>query len=117
LAAGFFFTVLFFLIFWVSPNIFKVPILVMMLGVLLILALARFITAFNWAGDKGLHRFSFVSGALGWFVLLAPLQEMDPTRTDNPARMTLVGLLFLVGSSLLWWRIRQLKRVESQDVS
>jgi hypothetical protein len=33
-----------------------------------------------------------------FFVLLAPLQELDTTRTDNPAGMTVVGLAMLLFS-------------------
>lgn len=38
-------------------------------------------------------------------VLLAPVQELDATRADNPAGMTLVGLATLVFLVWLWRRV------------
>jgi len=42
------------------------------------------------------HRLALAGGALMFFVLLAPVAELDATRVDNPAGMTLVGLATLV---------------------
>jgi len=42
-----------------------------------------------------------------FFVLLAPLQELDPKRADNPAGMTLVGLATLAFLFGLWRWVRQ----------
>jgi len=52
------------------------------------------------------HRLALVGGALMFFVLLAPLQELDTTRTDNPVGMTLVGLTTLLFLVWLWRRVR-----------
>ena len=41
-----------------------------------------------------------------FFVLLAPVQELDATRTDNPAGMTVVGLAALLFLFWLWRRVR-----------
>jgi len=44
------------------------------------------------------------SGAVT-FIVFAPLQELDATRTDNPVGMSFVGLTFLAGSVLLGRRV------------
>jgi hypothetical protein len=55
-------------------------------------------------GDR--QSLAMVSGAIGFFVLLAPLQELSPGRTDDPSGMTLVGALFLLLLIGLEWRFR-----------
>jgi hypothetical protein len=58
------------------------------------------------------QQLALASGALGFFVLLSPLQELDPTRTDNPVGMSLVGL----GASIfLAWLILRLRRRMSEE--
>ena len=49
--------------------------------------------------DRG--RFALGAGVLSFFVLFAPLQELDPKRTDAPG-MAIVGLAAL--ALLLWGR-------------
>ncbi len=44
---------------------------------------------------SGRHQLALATGALSFFILLAPLQELDPARTDNTTGMTLVGLATL----------------------
>ncbi len=51
-------------------------------------------------GDE--QRLALASGALFFFVLIAPLQELDSTRSDNTSGMTLVGLAALVLIAWLW---------------
>jgi len=46
------------------------------------------------------HRFALASGVLFLFILLAPVQEFDKRRTDNPRGMAAVGLA--AGAGLLW---------------
>jgi divalent metal cation (Fe/Co/Zn/Cd) transporter len=48
-----------------------------------------------------------VSGALTFFILLAPLSELDATRPDNTAGMALVGLAAAV---FLFWLRRKVRR-------
>jgi len=55
------------------------------------------------------HQLALVSGALGFFILLAPLQELDQTRPDNTTGMTLVGLATLV---FLVWMARRMRHTE-----
>jgi peptidoglycan/LPS O-acetylase OafA/YrhL len=54
-----------------------------------------------------IHRLALASGALGFFVLLAPLAELDTTRPDNPAGMTVVGV---AAALLLVWLGRRTRR-------
>ena len=58
---------------------------------------------------SGRHQLALASGALGFLILLAPLQELDPARADNPAGMAVVGLAALI---LLAWMTRRMGRTE-----
>jgi len=100
----------FFLIFWALP-FFLPPLLVMLLGALLVLGFATFLKRYKWNESSDLHSFALISGGLTFFILLAPLQELDKTRTDNPQGMGLVGLAFLVGLLLLRRRIQRQARI------
>jgi hypothetical protein len=55
---------------------------------------------------------ALASGALSFLILLAPLQELDKTRPDNPAGMSLVGLAFAV---FLMWIASRLRRRPAAD--
>ena len=58
------------------------------------------------------HGLALASGVLAFFIVLAPLQEIDKTRADNTAGMGLVGFaaaLLLVGMA---WRLRAKKQPE-----
>jgi hypothetical protein len=70
-------------------------------GPALVLFFGKLLTRYVWKGSSEKHLFALTSGALTFFVVLAPLQELDKTRTDNPAGMSLVGLAFLIGLVLL----------------
>jgi len=109
-ALGFISTVAFFVIFWGLPNTNLPPLVTMALGALVPLTSARFVM--RWSGNghnwSDTHRFALASGALGFFILLAPFQELsNPTRPDNTAGMSLVGLVALVGLVWLWRRLVQ----------
>jgi hypothetical protein len=51
-----------------------------------------------------MHLLALASGALTFLILLAPLQELDKTRVDNTAGMSLVGLAAAV--FLVWIGLR-----------
>jgi hypothetical protein len=59
-----------------------------------------------------MHQLALVSGALSFFIMIAPLQELDKTRTDNPVGISLVGIAILVGLVLFG---RQIKRRMQQQ--
>ncbi len=61
----------------------------------------------GWKAPTAYHALGLAAGALGFFILLAPLQEMDPARTDETAGMALVGLATALG---LAWLRRRMKR-------
>jgi hypothetical protein len=103
-------TIGFFIVFWVLPNLLP-PLGLMLLGGFLVFGFARFLKRLKLKGCNDLHQFALISGGLAFFIFLAPLQELDKTRTDNPWGMGLVGLAFLVGLLLLGWRIKQRTRI------
>ncbi len=108
---GFVATLVFFLVFWGLPNTKLPPIVTMGLGALVILFAAR--QALIWSGNghrwTDIHQWAIASGALGFFILLAPLQELsNPSRPDNTIGMSLVGLVALTG--LLWLRRRIIRQ-------
>lgn len=109
-AAGLLGTTGFFIVFWVLPNLLP-PLGIMLLGGFLVFGFARFLKRLKLKGCNDLYQFALISGGLAFFIFLAPLQELDKTRTDNPWGMGLVGLAFLVGLLLLGWRIKQRTRI------
>jgi len=108
-ATGLLGTIGFFTVFWLLPNPLS-PLGVMLLGGLLVFGFARFLKRLKLKGCNDIRRFALASGGLAFFIFLAPLQELDPTKLDNPQGMGLVGLTFLVGLLLLGWRIRRRTR-------
>jgi hypothetical protein len=107
---GFSATIIFFLVLWGLPNTKLPPLATMGLGVLVLLIAALYSLLWSGKGHKwsDIHRWAIASGALGFFILLAPLQELaNPNRPDNTSGMSLVGLLALTG---LFWLRRQIIR-------
>jgi hypothetical protein len=62
------------------------------------------------------HRLALAGGALGFFVLLAPLQELDATRTDKTSGMTLVGVAALGFLIWMWLRVRRVTRQQQPSL-
>lgn len=112
-AAGFSWSLGFFLNFWALPHVTPWPGLVMLSGGILTLGFAFFLKRFDWKPSHRLHRWALAAGVLSFLILLAPLQELDATRTDNPRGMAFVGLAFLLG--LLWLRRRILSGMRPLD--
>jgi hypothetical protein len=106
--AGFGATFFFFFINWGWPSL-GIPVLITMLAVVglafLVFWGARRMSQHGAWSDE--HHLALVSGALGFFVLLAPLQELDRTRPDNTAGMALVGLVTLLLLVWLWFKVRR----------
>jgi hypothetical protein len=111
LAAGFVTTLGFFLLLWAAPNTGIPP------GVLLALTASYIggvwlaIRAVARGGSlPATHRLALAAGALGFFILLAPFQELDPSRIDNTNGMTIVG-----GAAIVWliWLHRRIRGIRS----
>jgi predicted transporter len=60
-----------------------------------------------------MHKFALLSGVLVFFIVFAPLQELDKGRLDNTSGMTLVGLAFLLGLLMLKRHIK--KHMQSEE--
>jgi hypothetical protein len=114
---GFFGTLLLFFISWVLPEI-NTPVLITLvvlasLPVIVGWALRRHTR--GWGAVSDLHLWALVSGALSFFILLAPLQEMDVTRPDNTIGMTWVALLTATLLYVLFRRVKATKSKKDED--
>jgi hypothetical protein len=104
---GFGATVAFFVILWVPPEI-GVPVPLTLLAavalvVLVVWIVQRMSHGGAWTDER---RLALGGGALGFFVLLALVQELDNlNRPDDTTGMTLVGLVTLVFLVWLWRRV------------
>jgi len=105
---GFISTLTFFAILWGFPSTRIHP-------VVAILCMAVLTVAVYWIVTNGLgrgilrsdlHQCALASGALGFLVLIAPIQELDPKRTDNTTGMMVVALATVI---LLVWLNRCVK--------
>lgn len=112
-AASFLATTGLFLIFGAAPHFLPSPPAVMILGLLLAAGFLVFVKRYRWNAQSDYHRFALIAGALAFFILLAPLQELDTTRIDDPRGMSLVGLAFLIGLVVLGRKIRRRISAES----
>ncbi|MFQ6057706.1 MAG: hypothetical protein ACE5MB_02345 [Anaerolineae bacterium] len=115
-SVGFSATLAFFVIHWVLPALAPPVLLTMLAAVALVALLAWTVRRMSHDGAwTDQHRLALAGGALMFFVLLAPVQELDATRTNNPAGpvlsgaegMTVVGLAALVFLVWLWRRVRR----------
>ncbi len=107
---GFSLTLTFFVTFGALPHIIPFPLFAMLIGFLLVMCFALLIFRLSRRGINDLHRYLLASGALSFLVILAPIQEMDMNRIDNPAGMTLVGLAFLLFLIFIGMRVRSRER-------
>src|SRR3990172_8515338 len=115
LLAGLGGTVGFFFLAWVLPNTSTPPLATVLLSVLWVAWLGwRLARQFGLAPDGAHNRaLALAAGALGFFILLAPLQETDSTRVDNTTGMTLVGL---AAALFLWWLWRRVAHARATGV-
>lgn len=106
IAAGFLFMFLFYLGFFAMPSILP-PALTVIFSLLLLISisLAVAINSLNW---MDIHSWAVCFGIILFFIILSPIQEMDPTRMDDTRGMTLVGILILI--LMLWIRRRVVSR-------
>jgi hypothetical protein len=107
LLGGFAATVGFFLLTWVAPGTAIPPLL--LVGLTLVYVALVWRLGGRMARSQTLspmQQLAAASGALGVFILLAPLQEIDPTRPDNTAGMALVGIAAALSLVILARRTR-----------
>jgi hypothetical protein len=104
----------FFLIFWSLPYTGLPWPVALLYGPLLVFLILRFLKRFNWHQEpNGTHLFALVSGALTFFIVFAPLQELDKNRNDVTTGMSLVGLAFALG--LIWLGLQVKRRREKEN--
>jgi len=110
LPVGFVGTLALFFLVWVVPKSGIHPLLTMSLMTGLVILVGWIVLRMSGGGAwTERHQLSLVAGALGFFILLAPLQELDKNRTDNTTGMTIVGLMMAIFLILLMLRIRNQK--------
>jgi hypothetical protein len=107
-ARGFAAIVGLFILLWVLPNT-SVPasvtlILMALWALIVVRAISRLTEHGGWSRR---HAHAAASGALLFFLLLAPLLQIDPNPPDNRSGMSLVALVM---SILLIWMGRRLRR-------
>ncbi len=103
---GFLWILLSFVVFFALPGTRLPPIGTVFVGLMMAAAagwlLLRASGNMDAWDDRG--RFLFGAGVLSFFVILAPLQQLDKERPDDTTGMALVGLAFLL---LLLWQGRR----------
>ena len=82
------------------------PLVVMVVGAGFVVAVILHVRGFNWGNATRLHLMGVASGPAVFFSLVAFLQEMDKTRTDNPTGMSIIGFLTLLMIFLLWRKVK-----------
>lgn len=104
---GYLGTIALFVLAWVFPNAGINPLLTLFFMAFLPLMFSWIILKVPGKGilDSPKHQFALASGALSFFIILAPLQELDKSRTDNTSGMTFVSLLFVIFLIWLGWHI------------
>ena len=105
--------VVFFVSHWVLPELgLPVPFTIL-LSILWPAAVAWLVRLASRGGawnDK--HKLALLTGVVAFWVLLAPLQEMDTNRTDNPTGLTIVSLFVVLLLVWLRWKTRRRVRAE-----
>ncbi len=95
--AAFIMTILFFMTAWVIPNFGVSPVLPILLFGFIVWAAGAWIWHLSGRGHSQPSQLAaLASGGLLFFIILAPLVEMDKTRADDPSGMALVGLVALI---------------------
>jgi hypothetical protein len=98
-------TFAFFIGFGLIPNLIPWWPVGILFGPVLVFIYAIVLKNYRWKQPNERHIFALASGTLTFFLVFAPLQELDATRTDNTWGMTIVGIVFLIGLILLRRRV------------
>ena len=113
LLTAFLATFVFFFLFWMLPNTPTPPLLTMlfMLGEVALVGWVMLKLSGGGLAWSNEHKLALASGGLIFFILLAPMQELDKNRPDNTTGMTIVSLatvIFLLGL------MKHIKRVKNK---
>jgi len=95
------------MLFMAGPYLVPQPPALIVLGIILVYAMARFLGRYTWNNKTLYHKFSLVAGALSFLIALTPIQEFDASRMDNPRGMLIVGITAIIMLLLL---ARKLKK-------
>ena len=111
--AAFIMTILFFMTAWIIPNLGVSPVLPILIFGFIVWAAGAWIWRLSGQGAwKTQQLAALASGTLLFFIILAPLVEMDKTRADDPTGMTLVGLVALILLILFNRYLQKQRRLE-----
>jgi len=102
---GFLWMMSFFFVYWALPYIIPYPTVTSLIGILQGASIAFYLSRFNWQTADIKHSLAIIYGIITFFIILAPLQELDnPNRPDDTSGMSLVGLIFAFLLALIWKR-------------
>jgi len=114
LLTGFLATLVFFIFLaWMLPNTPTHPLLTMILILGEVVLVGWVILKLSGGGLawSSKHQLALASGGLIFFILLAPMQELDKNRPDNTTGMTIVGLAVAI---FLFWLMKHIQRIENR---
>ena len=103
---GFITTLALFLLFGAGPNIIGHPPVLMLLGITLVFTVFSLLRRYEWNERRLYNKFALAAGALGFFIMLTPLQELDNSRLDNTQGMFIVGIAATIMLILLRKRLK-----------
>lgn len=103
---GFITTLALFLLFGAGSNIIGHPPVLMLLGITLVFTVFSLLRRYEWNERRLYNKFALAAGALGFFIMLTPLQELDNSRLDNTQGMFIVGIAATIMLILLRKRLK-----------
>lgn len=103
---GFLIALALFLFFGAGPYVVGQPPILLFLGIGLVFVVFGFLRRDDCNEGTSYRKFTLVAGAVSFFIVLTPLQELDSSRTDNPQRMLVVGISALIMLTLLRRKLR-----------
>jgi hypothetical protein len=115
---GFLTTLALFLLFGAGTAVISSPLVLMLLGAALVVAIFSLLRRYEWNERSLYHKFALAAGALGFFVALTPLQELDSSRLDNTQGMLVVGIIATIMLVLVRRKLRAcLASLDEEDTS
>ena len=96
----------FILIFWVLPEFIVLPLVVVILAILMLAGyywLVRRLSG-NFVQWGDLQQLALAAGPLTFLMILAPILEINPNRTEDTTGMAIVGAVAFLMLMLLFWK-------------